>query len=93
MKLETLALAAAALGLAACVENTGPSSPEGSLTRAAEVSCLSQASDFTPGGGAQVVSSDYSEAGTTVIVADQAGDQYRCVATNDGTVTDFQPMM
>jgi hypothetical protein len=92
MKPLHVVLAVAALGIGACVEDTGPSSPEGSMTRAAEVSCLARASDFTPGGGAQVVSSDYSEAGTTVIIADQAGNQYRCVATNDGTVTDFQPM-
>jgi hypothetical protein len=97
MKPEHVVLAAVALGLGACVETTETAGTAGgmsgdSMTRAAEVSCLASADDFAPGGGAFVVSAEYSEANTLVIVADQAGDQYRCLSSNDGVVAEFQPM-
>lgn len=39
--------------------------------------------------GGQVVSSDYSEAGTLVMLRDAGGTVWRCVASNDGEVEDL----
>lgn len=41
------------------------------------------------GAGGQVISSEYSEAGTLVMLRDRGGTTWRCLAANDGTVEDL----
>jgi hypothetical protein len=40
-------------------------------------------------GGGELLSSDYSEAGTLVMLQDAGGTVWRCLAANDGTVEDL----
>ena len=91
------ALAVLALGLAACVVvdggadgSRGPDSD--SLTRAAEEACVARANEFSKGNSSFVVSSEYSEANTKVIVEDHLRDRYRCLSSNDGIIADFSVM-
>ena len=40
-------------------------------------------------GGGEVISSDFSQAGTLVMLRDAGGTVWRCLASNDGKVEDF----
>jgi hypothetical protein len=94
---RSAALATMALSSAACVmvednkdRSSSSSSHSGSSnTAAADAACVAKANQLSAGSGAFVVSSEYSEANTVVVVQDHRGDRYRCLASNDGVVAEI----
>jgi hypothetical protein len=58
---------------------------------AAERACAQLVKQNNGGGHVEIASSDYSEAGTIVMVKDhkQDGGLWRCLASNDGVVEDL----
>lgn len=86
-----------ALSLASCVmvedtkgkSSSSPSHSGSSNTAAADAACVAKANELSAGSGASVVSSEYSEANTVVVVQDHRGNRYRCLASNDGVIADI----
>lgn len=91
--LTRISLAAIAFTLAGCTAMDTPGSSSGSYrdpsAAAAERACLARANDFSNGAGVFVVSSEFSEANSLVIVEDRNGDRYRCLSSNRGEIAEF----
>ena len=94
--LRVVALTILALSMASCMmveDNKDGSSPSGrsgsSETAAADAACVAKANELSGGSGAFVISSEYSEANSVVIVQDHRGNRYRCLASNSGEVADI----
>lgn len=87
----TAFFAFAALGLAACDET--PSSTSTIMrdaTAAAEAACVALVNQNNgTATGTMVTSSEYSEANSEVLLSDQTGTNWRCLASNDGVVADL----
>jgi hypothetical protein len=87
-----IAVAAAALGLAACGEST-TGTPQASAPTAQEQACLAAVSNETNNGDVAVLSSEYSEANTVVMIG--VGDQrapWRCLVSDDAVVAEVMSM-
>jgi hypothetical protein len=93
MKTITLtAVAAAALGLAAC-DQPMTETPQASMPTTQEQACLAAVSNETNNGDVAVLSSEFSEANTSVMIgvgADRA--PWRCLVSNDGVVAEVTSM-
>jgi hypothetical protein len=89
----TLKLAPAALlltAVAACNEApTGSAELTRSGTAEAEAACIMRVDQNNGHTGAYVTSSEFSQAGSTVMLSDRDGTSWRCLASNDGTVEDL----
>ncbi|MFD0910883.1 hypothetical protein ACFQ1P_14085 [Ruegeria arenilitoris] len=82
----------AILALSACVEGTGSSSggSSSSMPTAAEQACLRDVTRTTNNGDVVLLSSEFSQAGTQVIVG--VGEQrarWSCIGYSDGTTADI----
>jgi hypothetical protein len=86
-----VALAGAmALGLAACDETATTDAPvQSSEAPKAEAACIAGVNRNMPGADATVTSSDFSQAGTTVMLRSSDGTNWRCLASNDGILEDL----
>lgn len=93
MKTMTMAaVAVAALGLAAC-DDTMTDTPQASMPTTQEQACLAAVSNETNNGDVTVLSSEFSEANTLVMIgvgADRA--PWRCLVSNDGVVAEVMSM-
>ena len=58
----------------------------------AERACLARANSFTNGAEPFVVSSEFSQANSLVIIEDRNGDRYRCLSANNGQIAEFSVM-
>ena len=80
----------ALVALAACVAAPAPEGPaRDPLSAAAENACLGQANTFAGTNGSTVVSSEFSEANSLVIIEDPNGGRYRCLSSNSGQIAEF----
>ncbi|WP_116132131.1 hypothetical protein [Tropicimonas sp. IMCC34043] len=89
--LATCALAL--LGLSGCVEDTGSSGTGSTTPSAAEQACLRDVSRTTGNGDVTVLSSEFSQAGTSVKVG--VGPQrapWNCIAYSDGTTAGIESL-
>jgi len=94
MRLHHIAIGISMLGVTACAGTTssGMDGTGDPPDRTAEQACVARANNLTSGKGAFAVRSDFSEANTLVIVQDQLGNQYRCLASKSGSIIDFSVM-
>lgn len=86
------ALAAAGLALAACERNTTTVVTDSTMrtgTPEAEAACVAAVNLNTADNSAVVLSSEFSEAGSLVMIRANDGATYRCLASNDGQVEDL----
>ncbi|HMQ94960.1 MAG TPA: hypothetical protein PKA33_06240 [Amaricoccus sp.] len=79
-------MAGLALGVAACDDTTCSETAMRSGTPDAESACISAVNRNRPSANATVTNSDFSAAGTTVMLTSSDGDNWRCLASNDGIV-------
>ena len=82
-------MAGLAFGVAACDDTTYSETAMRSGTPDAESACISAVNRNMTGANATVTSSDFSEAGTTVMLTSSDGETWRCLASNDGIVEDL----
>lgn len=86
------AIGAVAAGvLAGCVEDTGsamPSAPGNSVEQQARVNCMAAVTSETGNNETSIISSEFSEAGTRVIVGVGSNQApWECIAYTDGSTT------
>ena len=76
--------------IAGCVAAEPPAAPaRDPMAAAAENACLGQANTFAGTNGSTVVSSEFSEANSLVIIEDPSGGRYRCLSSNGGQIAEF----
>ncbi len=90
--LSKLALGAGAVGLlSGCIEDTGSTSPRpagNSVEQQARVNCMAAVTRETGNRETSIISSEFSEAGTRVVVGVGSNRApWECVAYTDGSTT------
>jgi hypothetical protein len=85
-------VAAAALSVAACDDmamTETATAPTRTGAGAAEAACIAAVNVNMGSGGSTITNSEFSEAGTLVMVRSDDGTTWRCLASNDGVVEDL----
>jgi hypothetical protein len=87
------AAAAAAFALAGCDDTADMGAPQASAPTAQEQACLAAVSNETNNGDVAVLSSEFSEANTSVMIGVGANRApWRCLVSNDGVVAEVMSM-